>query len=144
MTLLAPFPDWNYPLMTMAAAREVSRVDLREVPLESMILFTGTHSVSAYMCRIEWYEGERKIKIWSRPDVNCVIGSIDLIESNYYDENLGKEMTEKAVMEINKGYSMPYFRSEMKEGVRNVIVDYSRGRVEGYTSIFLQTSQLLK
>ena len=134
MTLLTPYPDWNVPRLDLTIARNVQRVELAQIPLESIIQFKGFHPASRYRCKITDIEGERMIKIWLNLTSQCVIGPI----RNIVAEDMINRRVELAVMEVDKNYVMPYFKYPSGNEKNETVLDYSQARTEPYTSILLQ------
>ena len=144
---LVPHSDWNVPGLDYTKARGVQRVNLREVPLESVIEFYGVHPASRYRCRIIGAGGEREIKIWFSHLANCAIGSIDsIISMDLKKFQPGAEeatFMERAVMEIGKLYMMPHFEHRQQDGRHSIALNYSTRRGEGYSRILLQVPEEL-
>ena len=141
------FPDRNAPAFDYANAREVQRVDLREIPLESVIEFWGVHTISIYLCKVtEAAPEDRKIKIWFNRLANCAVGSIDSILSIDLKKNQpgADEATfvERAVMEVGKLYMMPTFDHPWHDGRYSTVLNHSASRGEGYTRILLQMPEV--
>lgn len=134
-----PFPDWDAPQIDESKATLVDRVNLYEVPLKTLIHFRGVHPDSLYYCKIAEHDGEKAIKIWFKQRANCAIGSLKHIGSLNPDWSM-----EHGVMTIGRGYVLPQFDYENKEGKIHTILNYNQIRTEPYRQIVVQMPELVK
>src|SRR3989338_3052859 len=140
-TLFTPYPDWNFPLFDHRAAREVQRVVLADVALDSLIEFMGTHPSSIYHCKVVEMGGKRKVKVWFNPDAQCVIGPIGNITAYSLEEAASSCKVEEGVMEVGKMYVMPHFTHQLEGERWETTLDYARRRFEQYKKIRILTPE---
>ena len=101
-----PFPEYSQPKFSITRAVEHRRVDLRELPLDSLVQFYGTNPASVYIAKLCGDEEGKKIKIWWGDHIaNCIMGPVDEIVS--FEK--GMINLEEGVMELGKNYFMPTF-----------------------------------
>ncbi len=146
MTLFTPYPDWDLPILDLAKASEVQKLDLTAVPLESTVLFYGTDYASEYVCTITEMERERMIKVWWNPKVKsqCALGPLVNVVAFDITDVINATI-KKGVMQVGRQYVMPYFdHRKQPDGRIYTFLDYSRLRTEPYTKILLQTPELTK
>ena len=82
-----------------------TRVELSELPVETIVQFYGLHPDSKYICKIVGSETEKKIKIWFKGNNPCAIAPLERMVS--IDNKNGE--TEYGVIEVDKGYILPHF-----------------------------------
>ena len=109
-----------------------SRVDLRELPLGTIIEFFGSHPDSKYITLLCGSESHRQIKIWQKGKGNGAIASIDCLFSRDF-ENLSLE-PQLGFLEIGKNYFLPDFHYDQDGQVFVQQVP----RTEPYTRIFIK------
>ncbi|MBI4143440.1 hypothetical protein HY487_00995 [Candidatus Woesearchaeota archaeon] len=126
-----PFQEFGAPVIDTEKAEMLARVDLRELPLETVIEFHGRHPVSIYTAKLTTdEEGRRLIKIWLNRRASCAIGPIDSVIS-CEAPGIG---VERGVMQVGQLYLMPTFRYLERE----LRLDFGDTRVEPYTKIYVQ------
>jgi len=130
----ATFPEYGAPLIDREKAETPHRVDLRGLPLDTIVEFHGKHPVSRYIAKLTEDESGRKIKIWLNREANCAIGPIDSVVSL----EIPSFAVQKGVMEIGKNYVMPNFNYR-REGEHLVLtLNFYNARTESYTKLFVQ------
>lgn len=122
------------PEFDVSKAEEVERVDLREVPLETLLRFHGNHTDSWYIVQVTGSEQDRKAKIWHKARANAAIAPIDSILTYADISELTAGHVERGIMEVGKNYILPNFGYD-SEGVT---LKTDRPRSEGYTKILVQ------
>lgn len=133
-------PSEGYaPAFENTMATSVTRVNLREVPLETVILFCGFHPDSWYLAQVVGPNSERQVKLWHKENGKAVIGSIDAIISFRNIQDFLNKTVERGVMEVGKQYILPYFSHTIEDGTSKVVLEGSR-RIEYYTEIHVQRS----
>lgn len=109
------------------------RVDLKELPLGTIVQFYGVHPDSKYITLLTGPETDRQVKIWLKGRGNGVVVSIDLIVS----EHLPTGVKETGIMEVGKTYFLPEFYYDDRD---NVTIG-GMARFESYTKIFVKRPQ---
>ena len=111
--------------------KEVQRIDLRELPLDTVLQFHGIHSDATYICKVVGPESSRQIKIWYKGRDGCAVTSIDTIGS--WDDDWKKQ---EGIMKVYAQYMIPYFEYDRD---RNLRLNFGEGRIESYTQILVKT-----
>ena len=110
------------------------RLDLRTVPLDTVVIFYGLHPDSKYVAKVIGPESERRIKIWFKGNVPAAIGSIEDIFS--WESKLEFKTRAIGVMEVGKNYYLPHFYYRL--GKPNQLIIDPLPRTEPYTKIFVK------
>lgn len=82
------------------------KVDLRDVPIGTILYVAGHHPSAAYILKIVEIGGERKVKIWQSRTSNCFLAPITAI----YSGSRFKPPVDQFIMELGRGFEFPYFR----------------------------------
>ena len=114
-----------------------NRVDLKELPLGSVIQFYGVHHDSKYITLLCGPESDRQIKIWLKGRGNGAIGSIDCLFSQ--DFLVRPRISQLGILEVGKNYCLPHFYFDKEDNV-SVAQQF---RTEPYTKIFLKRPDTL-
>lgn len=138
-----PAPEW---IRDLEGVETPDMVDLREVPIGTVIQFHGLHPDSIYIAKVIGKENKREIVLWFKRREPPAIGSIDAIVSAP-SADFNSPETRRGVMQI-KGfegldprtrghYLLPEFSytDPTAEGKRQL--SFYNSRVEAYTRILV-------
>ncbi|MBW2990195.1 hypothetical protein KY348_00650 [Candidatus Woesearchaeota archaeon] len=111
------------------------RVELKELPLGTVVQFYGLHPDSKYICLIAGTEEHKQIKVWLKGRGNGAVGDLEAITSVDYRAPREKAV-EEGVMEIRKNYFMPTFEYDENDNL-TLRGGGANSRFEPYTKIFV-------
>ncbi len=154
MSEFIEFPEYGAPNIDRETAETPDRIDLRDLPLDTLIEFHGVHPVSRYLVQLtditrmqeigarlqksmqlpESQSG-KYIKVWwlNHTESNCAVGPLDGLA--WFEDS----PEERYLMAIGKSYTIPYFTyREGEAGSLELKLSFAEARFEAYTKIFVQ------
>lgn len=123
------------PVFDSARAREVDELDLRkaeQVPLGSIIRFTGIHPASCYLAKIVGNDCNRMVRLWWEGN-DEMAAEASIVELASLNVPTARE--DRGVLRVGEAYTLPYF--EDRDGKRGLRPP-DDGRLEVYQEILLQ------
>ncbi len=147
--IFTPCQGENAPIIDETKYTEVNRVDLKTLPEDTIVTFSGAHPASNYMIQVLgtpqeereikiWYSGSNAVAWWGPichvgPGSGCLKTKAKNLESFTIEEIAKKEKSKKGILELKKNYTIIEFAWDDQN---QLYPKYEGGqRLEYYTSI---------
>ncbi|OGI64705.1 hypothetical protein A2642_01895 [Candidatus Nomurabacteria bacterium RIFCSPHIGHO2_01_FULL_39_10] len=152
--IFTPHQKENPPYIDITLYKEVNRVDLKNLPEGTRVLFSGLHPASNYLVEVLgtpelglkrdvklWYLGSGSFNSFGAvcligPQSGCLKTKAKNLYSFTINNRIQRKPDDEGILELGKQYMLPTFGWDYK---KELYADTNNIRLEAYTKIKVPT-----